>query len=275
VRLLEVDPELARDLPPGQLPEARRRVVAPLVELPVGPWTADGAFVGAHHPFAALVLDGLVIREVQLAGRPAAQLLGSCDLLDAWTPREQPLPAEVTWTIAAKTRLAILDDHFLVASRQWPWLTSRLFERASLRFGRQAAHQAICQLPRVDLRVLALFWHLADSWGTVSGRGVVVHLALTHEAIGRLVGAQRPTVSLALKELSASGSLTRRSDGSWLLAPRSLNALGPAPGARASEAPDVRPLEGDAGDGDFNGLRGGEIVAFRTRVAALRSTDVA
>jgi CRP/FNR family cyclic AMP-dependent transcriptional regulator len=63
----------------------------------------------------------------------------------------------------------------------------------------------------------ALFWHLAERWGRVSGDGVVVPLALTHRILGQLVGARRPTVSTALSELAERGELVRRSDGSWLL----------------------------------------------------------
>jgi hypothetical protein len=35
--------------------------------------------------------------------------------------------------------------------------------------------------------------------------------------IGQLVGAQRPTVSLALRRLADDGSVTRTPDGGWLL----------------------------------------------------------
>jgi CRP/FNR family transcriptional regulator, cyclic AMP receptor protein len=63
----------------------------------------------------------------------------------------------------------------------------------------------------------ALFWHLAERWGRVSGDGVIVPLALTHRILGQLVGARRPTVSTALSELAEREELVRRPDGSWLL----------------------------------------------------------
>jgi hypothetical protein len=53
----------------------------------------------------------------------------------------------------------------------------------------------------------------------VTPGGLVVPLQFTHEALGRLIGARRPTVSLALKELSSAGLLSRRDDGAWLLRP--------------------------------------------------------
>ena len=69
----------------------------------------------------------------------------------------------------------------------------------------------------MDRRLKALFWHLAERWGRVSGDGVIVPLALTHRILGQLVGARRPTVSTALTELAEREELTRRPDGSWLL----------------------------------------------------------
>jgi Crp-like helix-turn-helix protein len=44
-----------------------------------------------------------------------------------------------------------------------------------------------------------------------------VPIALTHATLGRLIGARRPTVSLALKDLASRGLLERRSDGAWIL----------------------------------------------------------
>jgi CRP/FNR family cyclic AMP-dependent transcriptional regulator len=47
--------------------------------------------------------------------------------------------------------------------------------------------------------------------------GVVVPIELTHTALGRLIGARRSTVTLALGELSRSGTVVRRDDGAWVL----------------------------------------------------------
>jgi hypothetical protein len=74
----------------------------------------------------------------------------------------------------------------------------------------------ICQLPRVAERLLAMMWLLAESWGRVTPAGVTLPLMLTHEALGALIGARRPTVSLALAELVQRGAVVRQ-DGGWLL----------------------------------------------------------
>jgi hypothetical protein len=75
---------------------------------------------------------------------------------------------------------------------------------------------AISNLTRVDERVVALMWHLADRWGHVTPEGVVVPVPLTHDMIGKLVGAHRPSVTSALGELGRQGTIERREDG-WLV----------------------------------------------------------
>jgi hypothetical protein len=48
-------------------------------------------------------------------------------------------------------------------------VTAALFDRLSERSMRLATTQAISQLTRVDRRLKALFWHLAERWGRVGG----------------------------------------------------------------------------------------------------------
>jgi CRP-like cAMP-binding protein len=76
---------------------------------------------------------------------------------------------------------------------------------------------ALSHLNRVDVRLLAFFWHLADRWGRVGPEGVIVPLRLTHRTLAQLVGAQRPSVTTALGALAGEGRVTRRDDGTWLL----------------------------------------------------------
>jgi CRP/FNR family transcriptional regulator, cyclic AMP receptor protein len=103
------------------------------------------------------------------------------------------------WSVLSTVTLAVLDRRFAAEAARYPEITASLFDRLGERSLRLATTQAISQLTRVDRRLKALFWHLAERWGRVSGDGVVVPLALTHRILGQLVGARRPT------------------DGSWLL----------------------------------------------------------
>ena len=124
---------------------------------------------------------------------------------------------DAAWTVLSPLTLAVLDRRFAAAMTHYPEITAALLDRLSERSLRLATTQAISQLTRVDRRLKALFWHLAERWGRVSGDGVIVPLALTHRLLGQLVGARRPTVSSALSELATRGELVRRPDGSWLL----------------------------------------------------------
>jgi CRP-like cAMP-binding protein len=115
----------------------------------------------------------------------------------------------------------VLDERFTSAAHRWPALGLNLQRRLLDQADRVALHAATAQLPRVERRVIALFWQLAERWGRVSPFGIEVPLHLTHEALGRLVGAQRPTVTLALRDLAEDGALTRNARGGWLLDPGS------------------------------------------------------
>jgi len=95
-------------------------------------------------------------------------------------------------------------------------LFDALIDRTMRRSRRLGLSQAICQLRRVDDRLLVLFVHLADRWGRVRDDGLLVPLRLTQETLARLVGARRPTVSLALSRLKERGLLVRQ-PGGWLL----------------------------------------------------------
>jgi hypothetical protein len=123
----------------------------------------------------------------------------------------------VRWTVLEPVKLALLDERFLLTVRRWPEIVAALFERVAVQSMRLGTHRALCQLPRVEDRLHALLWFLAERWGRVSPQGVVLPIKLTQEVIGQLIGAKRPTVSLAIKELEARGTVLRRGDGAWLL----------------------------------------------------------
>ncbi|HEV2814704.1 MAG TPA: Crp/Fnr family transcriptional regulator [Solirubrobacteraceae bacterium] len=228
IRLLDAEPDFATGVRADDAAAARRHTIAPAVTVAPGPWSPDlmrtaDAVTG---PFAAIVLNGLIARDVVLADRVATQLVGAGDVipLGDWDDGSPPIHTE--WRVAVEAEVAVLDARFLAASQRWPWLTARMVERAARWADRAAGLQAITQLGRVDLRLVALLWHLADRWGRVTADGVLLPLRLTHETLGRLVGAQRPTVTLALRDLREQGAIERRGTG-WLLARQSRDLLEP------------------------------------------------
>ena len=115
-----------------------------------------------------------------------------------------------------------------------------------------ATNQATSHLTRVDARLELLFWGLADRWGRVGPDGVVLELPLTHQVLGRLVGAQRPSVTTALSDLARRGVIERREDGAWILRGDPPGEARRAPSASpTARAPVARPaVSAQAGQGE-------------------------
>lgn len=217
ISLLDADPELLTHVAKAETPRARRSVSVPLLVLPEGPFDPRVALRPGRNTFGAVVISGLIAREVFVGGQPALRLLGPGDLL-ADMPLEAGLvEASESWSASLPTRLGLLDDHFLHAVRHWPRLMTAIYERAAERHDATLLQLAISQHPRVEDRLAGLFAILAERWGRVTPHGVVLALALTHEALARLVGARRPTVTLALGVLAEDGRVLKRIDGGWLL----------------------------------------------------------
>jgi CRP/FNR family cyclic AMP-dependent transcriptional regulator len=219
IRLLEADPELGALLTPGRRTEAERELLVRTHRLSVGPWDVSRLAGASADHVGLLVLDGVISRELVVADHVSAELLGPGDLVRPWQGASAAglLPVQAIWSVLSTVTLAVLDRRFAAEAARYPEITAALFDRLGERSLRLATTQAISQLTRVDRRLKALFWHLAERWGRVSGDGVVVPLALTHRILGQLVGARRPTVSTALSELADREELIRRPDGSWLL----------------------------------------------------------
>ena len=225
VALLKEDEQLAAAIPPSDRERAERLIVVAGFTAEVGPLEVPADNVDPS--LGLLVLDGLVTVNVVLGDRVASQLAGPGDVIDLTDSSETVLPASLTYLVSDTSRIAILDRRFIAAVRRWPGLLLALHERLRDQERRLAIHSAIGKLRRIEDRVLALLWHLGERWGRVSPEGVVVPLSLTHETIGRLAGAERPTVSLALTELARTGDVVKREDGAFVLAYGSVDRLRP------------------------------------------------
>ena len=231
IQLLEADPELARGLDPRRVREVSQRLFARAVDIPRGPWSPARALTGGSQPIGLLVLDGLLVREATVGDHPSAELLGPGDLLRAWDDRDAEvlLPRSVRWSALSNARVAVIDHALAVRAAQWPEIFASLVERAARRAERLVVMQAIGHLTRVDDRLLALLWCLAERWGRVVPGGVLVSLRLPHRTLAGMVGARRPSVTTALGQLIARGDVERRSDGGLVL-------RGQPPEPRLSEA---------------------------------------
>jgi CRP/FNR family transcriptional regulator, cyclic AMP receptor protein len=216
VAVLDSDPDLGERLKPAEREEARRALTAETISIEPGPWNPAETWTRANAPSVGLLLcDGLVTREVVVAGRPSSELLGPSDLLRPWDQDGDIglMPVDVNWQILAQADMVVLDRRFLLAAARWPVIIESLLGR-TLRRARWLAFQVgMKQITRIEGRVLVLFWALSERWGVVTPRGVHVKLRLTHEAIGRLVGARRPSVTTALGALAEAGAIERQRDG--------------------------------------------------------------
>jgi hypothetical protein len=218
VQVLEVDPELGLRIPAAGITRARQELRAPLAEFSPGIWEPSDAAPAARLGY--LVLDGLLGRDVLLAGKTCTELIGETDVLMppvAYARDERLIHYHVQWHVIEPVRMAVLDDGFSRALSEWPQVMSALLERAMRRTLRQSIHQALLQLSPVETRLLVLFWFLAERWGRVTPAGIAVRLRLSHQLLGQLVGCQRASVTTALQRVAASGMLERRSGDVWLL----------------------------------------------------------
>ena len=219
MRVLDYDSELGLRVPADAITRARAELVAPLQTFPRGVWEVPSN-EGHVARLGYLVLEGLLGREVVLAGKTCTELLGEGDMLlppSAYLREEKLIRYHVQWHVLEPVRLAVLDDDFARRLTQWPQVISALFERGMRRSLRMSVHQALLQLSPVETRLLVLFWFLAERWGRVTPLGIVVGLRLSHQLLGQLVGCQRASVTTALHRVAASGLLERRPDGTWAL----------------------------------------------------------
>ena len=216
VPMFDIDPELAELVPSGELGPARSAALVAVQELAPGSWEpeAQGAPVGGF-----LVVHGCLSREVSVLGETmAVDFLAHGDVLH---PSSEPpmtsVPAGASWSVLEPTRLALLDAAFLTSVQAWPQVTAALLRRQERRCNWLAHVLAISHLPRVETRILVLFWLFADRWGRRTGRGVDVPIPLTHLNIARLIGARRPTVTTALNHLIDAGHVAHVENGHWTL----------------------------------------------------------
>jgi CRP/FNR family transcriptional regulator, cyclic AMP receptor protein len=218
VRLLDADRDLARRLG-SAAGDARAAAVAGAVALPRGRWNPAIAAKRIRGGFGLLVLRGLLMRDLEGSEALGAELLAEGDLLGPDDGSEERLLGlQPQWEILEPARLLVLDAAFAQRIAAYPGLGSALVDRAHERARRTAIALALSHLPRVEDRLHRLLWHLADRRGRVSADGIVLSLPLTQEQLGRLVGARRPTVSLALRSLRERGLVRRGQGDEWILA---------------------------------------------------------
>ena len=207
--LVDADPELAAELDAGAAGRAGLTVPVPVRVLARGDWAPSD---GLRKTLGLLVVEGLILCTDPAPGADALWLYGPGDMIDLRRGR-----SGVRWHVRRAATVAALDGHVITKAREHPQLLVALLRRL---LGAGQEHQALAAIARrtrVNDRLLTLMTHFAGRWGTVTPEGVVVDLPLTHSELGLLIGARRPTVTIAVAQLAEEGALQRLEAGRWLV----------------------------------------------------------
>ncbi|HET9102425.1 MAG TPA: hypothetical protein VFN55_03660 [Solirubrobacteraceae bacterium] len=114
----------------------------------------------------------------------------------------------MSWRVIEPLRLAVLDPRVAVVGGRWPALMHAIVYRAVERSHALALNVGIHCLQHVELRLLVLFWHLADRFGRVTREGTVIPVKLSHGDIAELIGSQPSEVrDLRLRAESAPAAV--------------------------------------------------------------------
>jgi CRP/FNR family transcriptional regulator, cyclic AMP receptor protein len=211
--LLDLDVDLAEALDVRMRLVARPAATAFTFEADVGEIHLSERLEAADSGLGVLVLDGVLVLNVRVGDRIAAELLGPGDLIESPAhPEDDLLVCAVGWRALKPMRFAVLDAGFIERVRPWPQIMRTLLGRAERRTHNLNVQRAIASQPRLDVRLALLLWHLAARWGRVEPSGIRLPLPLTHQLLGRLVGAERPSVSHSLGRLARSGLVTGQGD---------------------------------------------------------------
>lgn len=216
--LLDLDADLADELDRESRRLARAAATALTFEVDPGPLALAPWLEKVGDGPGLLLIDGVLALNARVGDRVASELLGSGDLMQPlWGGVERLLSADVDWRALLPMHIAVLDGAFIKRVRFWPQIGIALLRRTGRRVINLDLQRAIAAQPRLEIRLALLLWHLAGRWGKVEPGGVRLPLPLTHQLLGQLIGAERPSVSHALARLAAAGIVTGHGDEWHLL----------------------------------------------------------
>jgi len=160
LHLLDADPDLAVDLPAEDEARARERVVVPALTLDVGDEALLARRMDRPGLIGLLVVEGLLLREIEVAGTVAAELIGTGDLIHPGDVRADdlsPLNGRLRWQVLERTQVGVLDGAFSLRAAEWPQILARIALRAVWRTHGLALNLAISNQGRIENRLLLLF----------------------------------------------------------------------------------------------------------------------
>jgi hypothetical protein len=190
-------------------------------------------------PLLISVQHGLLLRCGPLAGMTSGQLLGPGEIATTRPAPDAFLSQETRWKVLSPASVTMESADEAARSPSWDRISRRLVRSLDEQLARASELIAIGHLQRVEDRVLGLMLHLAGRYGRVAADAIIVPIDLTHQTIGDLVGARRPTVSLALTSLAEAGLLTPHPQAGWSVSPTVPSRLRPATIAAGSDGRNV------------------------------------
>lgn len=218
--LLALEQDLGVAMSAGER-QAAGRILVPTSTAGPGPWQPPEKVAADSSALGFLVIEGLLMRRVVVAGTRCTELLGRGDILRPWSMDAADLssvPVEADWRVVGpEAMFAVLDQHVTRQLGRWPQITVELFDRTIRRARWLSFQLAVSHTKQVRTRLLMILWHFADRWGRVTTAGVDVGVRLSHETLGEVVGARRPTVTTALGRLREDGKLKSTPGGRWIL----------------------------------------------------------
>src|SRR4051794_23546541 len=187
VSLLELDPDMGLLLSDDRLARAGHEIRVAVHVVDTGPWEVEKLSGTAPDHIGLLVVDGVLAREVLVSDTVSTELLGPGDVVRPWHLHETEslLRHSVRWNVLARSRIALLDRRVAAQMSTFPELIAAVIDRINERAMRLTVTQAISQLNRVDRRLLALFWHMAERWGRMTPDGVALPMTLSHRMLGQ------------------------------------------------------------------------------------------
>jgi len=219
VNVLVEDPALARLVSPGRAEAAGARAMAAVISVPHGRFPTAG-LASERGDFGMLIVDGLLIRGVDLTNRASGEVLGAGDVFRVCGLERDSAASvlpQVGWWGLRPARLAVLDASFTRALSDYPEVVSELASRLWRRSSANIQRLALIQQPNLSVRLQWLLWHLANRFGSIESEGMVLPIPLCHGLLAWLACARRPAVSRSLMQLEREGLVAARDDGTWWL----------------------------------------------------------
>src|SRR5215469_7524661 len=109
--LLSLDPDLGSGLPPAICNLLHQTALVAVMPFAVGEWKPPVPAVGPPSPL--LVIEGLLVREVCIAGRYSAELFGAGDIIQPSEADDGSATPSPRWAVLSAGRVALLDDRLL------------------------------------------------------------------------------------------------------------------------------------------------------------------